>query len=167
MAYLSVAQYIARYGERETILLTNNAVEVPGVPAVYDSAKVQTAIDDAIQTVDGFVGIVYVTPIADPPRIVQGFVAALAREALFVNVGKISEAAEKAADLARSQLKDVAKGTMKLPIAVGQTAPTQATGGEAQVSNDRPSESFTSTAIDSFIDGISPGGSAGGAWRYR
>jgi phage gp36-like protein len=150
MPYLSVSEYISRFGERETILLTNTTPPSAGSVPTYDSVKVETAIIDAQEVVDGYVGRRYATPIDDAPRIVKGWIAALARETLHVNTGKTNDAVAKAADLARSQLREVAKGDMTLPIAEGQPAPTEKGQGFARSSMDRPSTSFTGAALDAF-----------------
>lgn len=149
MAYLTLEQYLARFGERETILLT---AETPGSPT-YDSAKVEAAISDADDVVEAYIGARYVVPIVgSPPSIVQGWTAALAREALFVNVGKVSDAVTLAADRARGQLKDVQAGKMSLPIAEGGTPLTPANAsGLAMSSNDREAAVFTGGALDGFM----------------
>jgi phage gp36-like protein len=152
MPYLSVPDYLGRFGERETILLTNDTAADPDVEPTYDSTKVSDAISDASEVVDGYLGARYVTPIGSPPRIVQGWVAALAREALYVNTGRVSDAATQAASRARQQLVDVQAGRMSLPIETGATAPATANNiGYATSSMDRDAPTFAGTGVlDSF-----------------
>ncbi len=162
MPYLTVEQYIARFGERETILLTS---ETPGA-ATYESAKVEAAIDDADDVVEAYIGARYVVPIAgDPPSVVRGWTAALAREALYVNVGKVSDAVKEAADRARAQLRDVQAGKMSLPIAEGGSPLTPSnSSGMATSSNDRDAPVFSGTgSLDGYMTPFSGGYSP--CWR--
>jgi len=147
--YLEVSEYISRFGERETILLTND--QALGGATTYDSAKVSDAIDDSSEVVDGYIGQRYVVPVIDPPRIVKGWVAALAREALHVNVNRVTDAVKAAADRARQQLLDVSKGNMTLPIAEGDAPLTPSNGlGYAASSLDRPTPVVTDQRLADF-----------------
>jgi phage gp36-like protein len=164
MPYLTVDQYIARFGQQETTILTN---EVPsGAPGgdTYDSSKVESAIDDAAEVVEGYLGARYAVPVADPPRIVQGWTAALAREKLFEQVGRVNDAATQAADRARAQLKDVQAGKMTLPIAEGSDPiPSSGTLGNATSSMDRDRPIFGDRTLDRFTMPVS--GYYGACWR--
>lgn len=166
MPYLTVAQYLARFGERETILATNTTPSQPGVPATYDVEAVETAIEEGGAVVESYVGKRYVTPIADPPRIVLGWVAALAREAIHVNTGRSNQTIQDAADRVRAQLLQVSRGDLTLPIDEGADPLTPAAGGSgyAQSSNDRVPDTFSGGRLDGFTS-MFGGYGVGGCWR--
>lgn len=166
MPYLTIPQYLARYGERETILATNTTPPAPGVAATYDVPVVEAAIEDAGAVVESYVGKRYVTPIADPPRIVLGWVAALAREAIHVNTGRSNQTIQDAADRVRSQLLQVSRGDLTLPIAEGADplAPAPSSAGYAQSSNDRIPDTFSGGQLDGFTS-MFGGNGVGGCWR--
>ncbi len=167
MPYSSVAQYIARYGEREATLLTNATPPGAGEVPSYDSAKIDGALEAAGEVVDSFVGKRYVTPITDPPRIVVGWVQALAREELHVNTGRTNETVTASADRVRSQLLQVSRGDLVLPIAVGATAPVPVDGslGYAASSLDRGPAPFSNGALDDFTAGLGGYSPFVGCWR--
>lgn len=166
MPYLTVAQYLARFGERETILATNTTPAQPGIPATYSVPAVEGAIADAGDVVESYVGKRYVTPIDNPPRIVLGWVAALARETIHVNTGRTNETIQHAADLVRAQLLQVSRGDLTLPIAEGADPLVPVTGslGYAQSSGDRVPDTFSGGRLDGFTS-MFGGGYGGGCWR--
>lgn len=161
--YLSNAEYIARFGDRETVLLTNDTALAQEAPT-YDSAKVDAAISDATEVVEGYIGRRYVVPVESPPAIVKGWVAALAREALHVNVGRVNDAVQTAADRARAQLKDVVKGDLTLPIAEGSPALEYTGAGIATSSLDRPCPVVTDSRLADFVAPFT-GDNTGANWR--
>lgn len=164
MAYLTVSEYVSRFGDRETILLTNDTAPAAGATRTYDGVKIERAIADAGEVVEGYVGRRYVTPIDSPPNIVKGWVAALAREALHTNTNKITEAVKAAADRARGQLADLVAGRLNLPIEEGTDAPASVSTGEAVSSRDREGPVFTGGALDRFTAPFT-GYSYSPAWR--
>jgi len=167
MGYVTVQEYVSLFGERETIRLTNEVAPGPGDAVTYDSAKVQDALDDASEVVDSYIGKRYVTPVASPPRIIKGWVRNLARYQLHVDVNRVTDTVQAAADLARAQLKDVVAGNLTLPIEEGGTAPDPVTGalGNAASSNDRNPPVFAGTgSMDGYLYPF-VGGPAGACWR--
>jgi hypothetical protein len=60
MAYATLNDLVARYGERELIQLTD-LVNMP--PSAIDADRVQIALDDASAVVDSYVGQVYALPL--------------------------------------------------------------------------------------------------------
>lgn len=161
MAYLILSEYVTRFGDQEATRLTNTT---PSPTPTYDSAKIQAALDDQSEVVDSYIGKRYVTPVADPPRIIKGWVAALARQQLHVQTGKTVEAVDLAASRAIQQLTQVSKGDLTLPIEEGGTAPTGATGGLAMASNDRPSAVLGRCDLDAFTAPFT-GGNRAPEWR--
>lgn len=149
MAYLTAPEYLARFGERETTLLTNDADPLNGVPATYDADKLETALTDATEEVESYIASRYTVPLASPPTIVKGWVAALARIKLYEGTGRVSDAAKDAADRATRQLEQLVAGRINLPVDEGATPPEAIGGGTPIVSGDRDTPTF-GNALDSF-----------------
>lgn len=60
MAYATLADMTARFGERELVQLTDTTY-IP--PTAIDAARVQLKLDDACVFIDGYVGQVYRLPL--------------------------------------------------------------------------------------------------------
>ena len=60
LTYATIADMVRRFDEQELIELTDTT-NIP--PSEINEAKVQAAIDDAVATVDGFIGVVYRLPL--------------------------------------------------------------------------------------------------------
>lgn len=163
MAYASTDEYIARFGNRETVRLTSEAAATPGVPPTVDTGKVQAALDDASEIVTSYIGKRYVTPIYSPPNVMKAWTFDLARERLHVDAGQTVKAVDDAGNRARAQLKDVAAGNMSLPLPEG-AEPLESAGGLAMSSMDRPSPVFTRCAADDFTRMFTTGQDVP-AWR--
>jgi len=128
MPYLTQVDYLDRFGEAETIRLTDESKA-----GVVDEDKLATAISDAEELVDGYLAGRYPIPLASAPGNIKGIVADLARERL--HKARPLPAVTEAADRARSLLRDISAGRMVLlvdqepadPLASGfaQSAPTQ------------------------------------------
>lgn len=164
MAYLTVPEYVGRYGERETILLTNDEAPIGGGTATYDAAKVEGAVDDATEEVEGYIGRRYATPLASPPRIVKGWVASIARLKLAETTGRVSEAIKEAADRTYTQLAQLVASKLDLPVDENTTAPAPIGTGAARSSGDRATPVFGST-LDSFTAPFTGGGAYAPCWR--
>lgn len=143
MAYLTTADYIERYGEQETIRLTDETRS-----GQYDSAKVQTAIDDATEEVDSYLGKRYKIPIIDPPRLVRGMVAILARD--YLSTTRPAADVTREADRVRAQLKDISRGLMTLPGVDGVIAEDGRPAADSATSNDALSPIFTEANLAGF-----------------
>jgi len=149
MPYLTVQEYIRRYGAQETAQITNEVRATPGTaPAVVES-KVEEAIEDASDVVDGFVGTRYALPLPEVPRLVTGWVAALAREFLFKT--KPVPAVTEAADRVRLQLAQLSARKINLPVPEGGEAPTESSGGLAETSGDAPCPTFSSGQLSRYM----------------
>lgn len=110
--YVNADDYIRRYGERETKLLTaENAGDD------IDSAKVEEALDAAEEEANGYIGRRYEIPLESPPKFVRGIVQVLARYNLYKN--NRPETVIDDAKVARAQLSDIGKGTLTIPGATG------------------------------------------------
>lgn len=155
MAYLTTADYLNRFGEQEAVRLTDETRS-----GVVDTVKVETAIADAVEIVNGYVGGRYSVPIANPPRILRSMVAALARELLHKT--RPTPEVKDAADRARAQLKDVSIGRLGLPVATGEAAPVPVSDREPISSGDGPGDKFADE-LAAFAD--LGGGYYNPAWR--
>ena len=146
-AYVTTNEYVATFGAQETTRITNSSDS--GSTATYDSAKVDAALEDSSEVVNGYAARRYVTPLSSTPLIVKGWTKALAREALYLNTGRMLDAVKDAADRVRAQLRDLALGNINLPVdQVGGTPPTLSIG-LALTSNDRPTP-VVGPALDAF-----------------
>lgn len=151
MAYLTVLEYVARYGERETGLLTNETAQIGGSndPA-YDAPKVESAIVDATEEIEGYIARRYSVPLASPPRIVKGWVGAITRLKLAEGTGRVGEAIKDAADRAYAQLAQLVAAKFNLPVDE-DAPPLEAVGsGSPMTSGDRATPVFTNCGLDDF-----------------
>jgi len=149
MAYLTAQEYVDRYGERETLLLTSEATQ-GSVANTYDTAKVEEALEDATEEVEGYIARRYTTPLVDVPKVVRGWVAAIARFKLYQVSTRVNENVKDAADRAYAQLRDLVAGKMNLPITEGEALPGEVSAGDPLTSRDRDPSSFGCGALDSF-----------------
>lgn len=123
MAYLTADEFLARIPDEETTRLTDEAGQ-----GVVDTMRLDTALQDASDEVDGYVAAGgYALPLSPVPPILIRIVIDLAREALHTLYP--SDAVSARAERARAMLKDIATGKLLLPTPEGPTPTT--TGDEA------------------------------------
>lgn len=157
--YLSPDGYVERWGNRETIVIT---ADEPGAQAP-DLVKVERAIDDVEELVNGYVRQRYAVPLAEAPRVIVGMVADLARERLHKD--RPTPEVTAAADRARSQLKDIAAGRLTLLLDEGEVA--ESTGDfRSQSSDDAQPVTFSRDRLDAFTS-LGRGGGWGGDSRWK
>jgi phage gp36-like protein len=156
MPYLTINEYVDRFGEAETVRVTDESRT-----GSRDDEKVETAITDATNFADSYLGTRYTVPIADPPEILKGIVAALAREQLHRT--RPTPAVTENADRARAQLKDLSRGLAVLPIADGQEEPAQVDTGKSATSGDGRPRVFADTALQEYL-GFGPSSGCGRAF---
>ncbi len=156
MAYINAAEYIARYGHAETVRLTDEARS-----GDYDSAKLGSAIDDATDIVDAYIGKRYVVPLTTPPAIVKHATAALAREIL--HTSRPTEAVTGEADRARKQLEGISKGLLSLPVPESATQAPSVGSSSSASSGDGSAPVFTDDKLAGYTDFNQY---SGGNWRY-
>jgi phage gp36-like protein len=114
--YLTAEEYVERYGLAETVRLTDEKRL-----NVVDGPKLESAIKDATDIADSYIGTRYTTPLLGVPRIIKTIVATLAREIL--HKSKPTPEVLAAADRARTMLRDIAAGRMTLPVESGDAVP--------------------------------------------
>jgi len=158
MAYLTTDEYVTRFGARETGLLTNTDAAQGAGQASYDAAKVETALQDATDEIEGYVSRRYAVPLESPPTIVKGWVAAIARLKLAEATGRVADAIQAAADRVTRQLEQLAASKLDLPIEPGQPALPENDAGSPMTSNDRDCPTFTRCAMDDFTSPFTMGG---------
>jgi phage gp36-like protein len=159
VSYITVADYVRRFGERETIGFKNENVAQAGQPLAYDPVKVEEQLNDATDIVDSYVSRRYATPLQSVPTVVRGWVAALARHKLASNTGRVADAIQKEADRVYAQLDRLAASKIDLPIPEGSPAAAPASVGNAQSSGDREAPMFSGGMLDSYSSpslGLSP-----------
>lgn len=143
MPYISQAEYLARYGNAETIRITDETKS-----GEVDSAKLSSAIDDASDIVDAYLGKRYALPLLETPALVKHATKALAREIL--HTARPLEAVTGEADRVRKQLELIAKGTMILPLPLSGD-PLEETGNSGSAtSGDGSAPVFTDEALSGF-----------------
>lgn len=155
MPYLSVDDYIARYGEHETMLITDS--EKTGA---VDTAKVEEAISTAEEEANGYIGRRYAIPLASPPALVRGMIGSLARWYLFPN--NRAQTVVDDAELARKQLAQISSGALTIPTATGIVEESASYRPSYGTSDDAPTPVFTEDNLAGF--GI-PSGAPLANWR--
>lgn len=155
MAYLTVPEYLHRYGAQETATITNEVRAAPGTPPAIVEEKVEEALRDASDVVDGYVGTRYALPLPTVPRLVTGWTAVLAREFLYKN--RPLPAVTEAADRVRLQLVQLSTRKLNLPVPEGGTAPVESANGSAQSSGDAPCPTLSGGALDRYMGGFGRG----------
>lgn len=155
MAYITQTEYVDRYGEAETIRLTDE-----DRTRVIDTAKLAEALEDASDFIDGYLAKRYAVPLASAPRLVKGMNAILGRELLHKSL--VMPALTEEADRVRQQLKDIARGIMSLPIDPAGVEEATTGSGMSYSSGDGPRPTFSDESFSGFL---SPGGSPVACWR--
>lgn len=117
--YLSADDYVDRFGREETIRITDEAKT-----GTIDAARLGSAISDATQEAEGYLAAAYDLPLSEVPPILRNIVADLARERLHRT--RPTDAVKAAADRARTMLRDLSAGRMKLNLTAGAEAPQRA-----------------------------------------
>jgi len=127
--YASLALLTERYGNRMLLDLTDRATPPAGV---IDSDVVVRALADADAVIDGYLGARYALPLDSVPPLVTSIALEIAIYKLhrFTPEDKIAAEYKAAIDT----LRDIAKGTVRLPAAGIEPA---ASGSEGVMVTDR------------------------------
>lgn len=107
--YLTALEYVTRFGEGETVRITDETRT-----GVVNAAKLQAALDDAVQIVESYLSARYTLPLSPVPTMLKRIVGDLTRELLHID--RPTDEMIARADRARSDLKMLANGTMRLPV---------------------------------------------------
>lgn len=133
MSYATLDQLTARYGEGMLVMLTDRGIVPRGV---IDDTVVDRALADADAVIDGYLAGRYVLPLAAVPPLVAQLAAQLTIWNLHVTTPEAKITDEK--DAAIAQLKDIAKGVIRLPNAAGLEPSGNGGGGVMVTDRARP-----------------------------
>jgi phage gp36-like protein len=131
MAYATVADLVAEFGEREVIELTDRFEPPIGV---IDQAVAQGALDRAGAVIDGYLAGRYALPLAAVPPLLNGIARDLARHALYTSA--MPDVVQARYDAAMKSLRAIGDGLMALPLPPAGS-PAQGLGGSAVRSRDK------------------------------
>lgn len=113
MAYCTQQDLLTRFGEDELSAIAP-APEGDGL----DGERIERACEDAAGEIDGYLsGAGYVVPLANPPRVVVGFAADIARYRLHDD--HASEAVTRRYEEAVRFLRSVSQGHVRLGATLG------------------------------------------------
>lgn len=157
LTYATVADMVARYGERELILLTD-VTNIP--PSTIDTDRVETKLADAAAFVDGYVGQVYRLPLAGcakpltvpggeveyvAPPVVTRLTCDLARYYLYDDLAPENEVYRRYKAAVR-ELEAIAAGAAQLACPWGGS-PGALIGADAQSGGNETRFEFSPRAI--------------------
>lgn len=139
MAYLTKAEYLARFDTAETVRLTDENGD-----GLIDDPKLDAALKAASDFVDAYAGGRYAVPFSPPPAVVKDLVADLARERLYTLHPNDEVTAR--ADRARDMLKDAARGLVSL---IGDSGRINETSAD-QAAVYSPPQFFSDSLLSSY-----------------
>ena len=113
--YATLTDMTARYERSELVQLTDIGDTPTGE---IDAARIATALQDATDEIDGYVAAKYRTGLPPVPARLVKLACIIARHALFRDVAP--EAVVKSRDAAIAELRDIAKGVIKLDDGDGE-----------------------------------------------
>lgn len=138
--YLSAQAFVDRMGIDDAVRLT----DVSGTGRI-DVARLRTALADAQAEADGYLSGRFATPLATVPPLVTTIIYDLAVARLWR--ADLPQGVADAQAAARSQLRDIAKGTITLP---GAALLTPAEASPQPVLFTAPERQFTSAKMAGF-----------------
>lgn len=143
MSYATLQTLIDRYGEQVLIQLTDRGLVAGGVVV---EATVTRALTDADAMINGYLAAKYALPLSETPALVIDLSAKIA----WWNLHPYEPDAKAKADydMAMRTLRDIAAGTVRLPIASGLDAPGTGTTGATVSDRERL---LTSDNLRGFI----------------
>ncbi|MFN3313280.1 MAG: gp436 family protein [Hyphomonas sp.] len=121
MSYATLSDLTERAGDAELRQIADR--DRDGTP---DPEVIAAALEDADNTVNGYIGARYRLPLVSVPALVVTWSVSIARYVLHRN-GAPEWVAQDYKD-AIAALKDVARGLVSLPVAEGETGPAAQTG---------------------------------------
>lgn len=140
MSYASITDIIARAGETEVWQIADRDRD-----GALDQPVIDAALTHADNMIDGYVGVRYAVPLASVPDLVRTWAVSIARYMLHRNGAPDHVGADYKEAVAA--LKDVARGQIALPVAVGADPLSTASG---TIMSDHPAEVFTADRLRGF-----------------
>jgi phage gp36-like protein len=107
--YCTVDNLVSRFSLEELVQLTDKSGS-----GVVNTQVVETAINDASDLIDGYIGGRYTLPLSTVPKVLIGICASLARYNLYDNA--VSDVVEKNHKAAIDFLTNVGKGHIRLGL---------------------------------------------------
>lgn len=142
MAYATLADLVARYGEEEVKQRTDRT----GAGAI-DAAVAQRALDDATAEIDGYLASRYTLPLPTVPAHLARIACAIARYRLWEDLA--SERVRQDYEDAVKLLAAIARGTVSLGLPA--TLPPESRPGlSLSAAQSGPAPVFGRTATDGF-----------------
>lgn len=137
MPYATLDDLIERAGESEIRQIADRDRD-----GTIDADVIESALRDADNLVNGWVGAKYTVPLASTPDLVRTWSVSIARYVLHRN--KAPGHVKDDYDFAITSLKEVACGLIALTVAAGDDAPQVATG---TVMASHPPQVFTDARL--------------------
>lgn len=137
MSYATLQDILDRAGEQELRQIADRDRD-----GLIDPEVIAAALADAQDAIDGYLGTKYALPLASVPPIVRGWSVTISRYIMHRN-GAPEHVAQDYKD-AIAALKDVSRGLITLPVAVGDT-PAVPVGGTVMAAH--PDQVFTPTKL--------------------
>jgi phage gp36-like protein len=142
MAYVTLTELQERYGQKMLIDLTDRSMPPAGV---INLDTIDQAIGDADALIDGYLANRYALPVGEIPPLLERIAARIVIHDLHVYAPP--DHIEKAFEGALKQLREIADGKLRLPIA-GVTAKPSGQTGARLTDRDRP---MTEQKLGGFI----------------
>lgn len=140
--YATVQQMTDRFGAAILVALTDRSVVATGA---IDSAVVTKALTDASEVIDGFLSAKYLLPLSSTPGVIADLCQSIAIYKL--HLAEPDPKITRDYQDAMRQLRDIADGRMRVPVAGLDPATTSGSGVQI-VDRDRP---FTEDNLTGFI----------------
>lgn len=135
MPYAVAQDFIDRWGNEESERVSDRANA-----GAIDTGVIDTALSDASDFMDGFIGVAYDLPLPSVPRVLVQFACEIAMYDLSIDQGLLTEDKGARRDKAVKTLRDIASNKFKLPIPSTGTPVRGAvivTGPEREFSRDK------------------------------
>lgn len=147
MSYASHEDMILRFGETKLAQLTCRDGGRNGAPDEPDQSRIEAALSDASETIEGYAAGRYRVPLSPVPAPVRRWCADMAMYYLYAATGKVPEDVRKAFEDALAGLKDMAKGVIMFQCEGVVTEEVSASG---DIMMDVPSRIFTADSLKGF-----------------
>jgi len=111
VTYAVAQDFIDRWGNEESERVSDRANA-----GAIDTGVIDTALSDASDFMDGFIGVAYDLPLPSVPRVLIQFTCDIAMYDLSTDQGLLTEDKESRRDKAVKTLQAIASNKFKLPL---------------------------------------------------
>lgn len=143
MPYCDQAQIETRYGAQ---LLTDLSDRDGFASGAIDAALFARAIADADALIDGYIAGRAALPLIEVPALVTDLSQRIA--IYYAHGSVVADKIKADYEIALRQLKDIASGSIKLPLASGAEATSS---GALEILTNEPERPFTNESMKGFI----------------